>query len=157
MCRRLLFVLVIPLCAALSGCKESEGPGAAGNPFVGQWAPHYERTLEEGKKSPKYRPETAEKVSAMIKKIMESMKLEVTAEEMVYLVGGTRLALPYTVASTNPAEKTMTITLETQDSEAQVTFHLIDDKYMNFKSTGSDDLDYYIWERAPAGSGKDSL
>ncbi len=143
------FFLITALAAlSLIGCKKDAGSQPAKNPFIGNWTVSYELTMEESKKSPKYQPEIAEKMGMFIKNLVEQMKLEIAAEEMIYSLGDNERRVPYTVTSTGPGGKSLTATSQAGDKEVQIAFTLIDDKYMNFKSTGTDDMDYYIWQPA---------
>ncbi len=143
------FFLITALVAmSLIGCKKDAGSQPAKNPFIGKWTVNYELTMEESKKSPKYQPGLDEVMGKIIKKMVEQMKLEITADEMIYSMGDNKQSAPYTITSTGDDGKSLTVTSQAGDKEVQVTFTLIDDKYMNFKSTGTDDMDYYIWQPA---------
>ena len=147
--QRTAFFLITALAAlSLIGCKKDAGTQPAKNPFIGKWTVSHGLTMEETRKSPKYRPEIAEEMEMIIKSLSEQMKLEITAEEMAFSTNANKRSVPYTVTSTDPAGKSLTATSQAGDKEAQITFTLIDDKYMNFKSTGTDDMDYYIWQPA---------
>jgi hypothetical protein len=110
--------------------------------FVGLWGVDYERTMEEGKKSPKY---DAEKMPAMIKGMMTKMKIRLTDSEMIYVRGAREVKMPYTVTSSDARSVTAGVSQGSQ--EITLTFILIDGEYMNFKSSGSDDMAYYVWKR----------
>ncbi len=109
---------------------------------------NYDLTMEESKKSPKYQPEIAQLMGMVIKNMVEQMKLEITAEDVLYSMNDNKQSVPYTITSTDAAGKSLTATSQASDKEVQIIFTLIDDKYMNFKSTGSDDMNYYIWQPA---------
>ncbi len=147
--QRTAFFLITALVAmSLIGCKKGAGSQPAKNPFLGKWTVNYELTMEESKKSPKYQPERDKFIGLVIKNMVEKMKIEITAEEMIYSMGDNEQAAPYTITSTGDDGKSLTVTSQAGDKEVQITFTLIDDKYMNFKSTGTDDMDYYIWQPA---------
>ena len=109
---------------------------------------NYELTMEESRKSPKYRPEVAQLMGMVIKNMAERMKLEITADEMIYSKDDSKRPIPYTITSTDTAGKSLTATSQADDKEVQIIFTLIDDKYMNLKSTGPDGMNYYIWQPA---------
>lgn len=113
--------------------------------FVGQWEVDYDRTLTEGKKSPKYNEKMAERMPAMIKRLMAKMKIKLTEKEMTYIMGTKEMKLPYSVKSADA--KSVTISIKQGQKEVTVVFTLIDGKYMNFKSSGSDDMHYYVWKK----------
>ena len=144
--RTAFFLITAHAALSLIGCKKDAGSQPAKNPFIGKWIVSYELTMEESKKSPKYQPEIAEKMGMFIKNLVEQMKLEIAAEEMIYSLGDNKRTVPYTVTSTGPGGKSLTATSQAGDKEVQIAFTLIEDKYMNFKSTGTDDMDYYIWQ-----------
>jgi len=147
--QRTPFFLIIVLAAlSLFGCKKGADTQPARNPFIGKWTVNYELTMEESKKSPKYQPEVAQLIGMVIKNMAERMKLEITAEEMIYSKDDSKQPVPYTITSTDTAGKSLTAASQAGDKEVQIIFTLIDDKYMNFKSTGSDDMNYYIWQPA---------
>ena len=148
-------ILTITLLLAIStfSCKESTDPQpaadeSAANPFLGLWTVEYDRTLESAKQSPKYRPEDAEKMPDLIRKMMEMMKIEITETQMIYFRGDISQPAAYTVKA--KTDDILTIILTVGDTQAEMTLTLIDNKYMNIKSTGTDDTDYYIWQPAPA-------
>ena len=143
------FFLITALVAlSLIGCKKGAGSQPAKNPFIGKWTVNYELTMEESKKSPKYQPELDKLMGLVIKNMVEKMKLEITAEEMIYSMHDNERVVPYTVTSTGAGGKSLIATSQAGDKEVQITFTLINDKYMNFKSTGTDDMNYYIWQPA---------
>ncbi len=147
--QRTAFFLITALAAlSLIGCKKDAGSQPAKNPFIGKWTVNYELTMEESKKSPKYQPEIAQLIGMVIKNMVEEMKLEITAEEMIYSMNDKEHPVPYTIISTGAGGKSLTVTSEAGDKNVQVTLTLIDDKYMNFTSTESDDMNYYIWQPA---------
>lgn len=124
-------------CAAFAGHLEISR-------FAGDWVVDYDRTLEAGKKSPKY---DAERMPAMIKSMMEKMKIRMTENEMIYLRGKKELKIPFTVKSSD--EKTLTVSVTQGNEQVTIVFTLIDGACMNFKSSGSDDMDFFIWTKAP--------
>ena len=110
--------------------------------FIGLWGVDYDHTMEEGKKSPKY---DAERMPAMIKGMMAKMKIKLTEREMIYLRGAKEIKLPYSVTSSDA--QSLTVSVNQGPQEVTVTFTLIDGEYMNFKSSGSDDMAYYVWKK----------
>ena len=143
-----LFLITALAVLSLIGCNKDAGTGPAKNPFIGKWTVNYDLTMEESKKSPKYQPELAPLIGMVIKDMVERMKLEITAEEMIYSRDDNKQSAPYTITSTDTAGKSLTAASQAGDKEVQIVFTLIDDKYMNFTSTGSDDMNYYIWQPA---------
>lgn len=118
-------------------------------PFIGEWSVDFDRTMEESKHSPKYSPEMAERMPAMIKRMMETMRIRFTAAEVVYVIRGKEQAYPYTVVKADASGAVLQTRLNEKDFT--LTVRLIDGALMNFRSSGTDDMDYYIWKRVPSG------
>ena len=114
--------------------------------LAGMWEVDYDRTMAEGKKSPKYDDKMAERLPAMVKRMMGRMRITLTDKEMIYVMGAKEMALPYTVKSSDA--NSVTVSAKQGTKEVTVVFTLIEATYMNFKSSGSDDMDYYVWKRA---------
>jgi hypothetical protein len=129
----------------VAGCKKSGG-GSGTNPFVGKWAVQPERSIAEGKKSPKYESEPQAKMLGFISAVMDSPSLEITPDEMVFVRGQERTAQAYTVKSRDDEDGTMTVTAKADGKSIEIVFTLLEDGYMNFKSSDTDDMNYYIWE-----------
>ena len=113
--------------------------------FTGMWEVDFDRTLEEGKKSPKYDETMATRMPDMIKRMMATMKVKLTDKEMIYLRGTKEVVIPYTVKSSD--HTSVTVTIKQGPEEATAVFTLIDGNYMNFKSSASDDMHYYVWKK----------
>lgn len=115
-------------------------------PFLGLWHVDFERTMEAAKKSPKYSAKDAERLPLMVKKMMGMMKIKLADGSMSYVRGSKEISIPYKVktASGNSA----TVACSHGDKTFDVRFTLIDGNYMNFKSSASDDMHYYIWKRS---------
>ena len=149
-----LIVTITVLAMSLLGCKkEADTPPVPKNPFIGKWTVDYDRTMEETKKSPKYKPEVDQLFGMLIKNMVEKMKLEITSATMIYSKDQQEQVVAYTITSTGADGKTLTATSPAGEEEVQITFTLVDGDYMNFKSTGSDDMDYYIWKRTAESEG----
>ena len=113
--------------------------------FTGLWEVDFDRTMEEGKKSPKYDEKMATRLPDMIKRMMATMKVKLTDTEMIYLRGTKEVVIPYTVDSSD--QKSVTVTMKQGPEEATAVFTLIDGMYMNFKTSASDDMHYYVWKK----------
>ncbi len=154
--QHILLTIALLLSITTFGCKQTPDPQPAAddpaandttaNPFLGLWAVEYDRTLEASKASPKYKPEDAEKMPRIIKTMMEMMKMEITETEMIFHRGDDKQAAGYTVKS--KTDTTLTTMITVGEAQAETTLTLIENKYMNMKTTGSDDTEYYIWQRA---------
>ena len=114
--------------------------------FIGVWEVDFDRTMEESKKSPKYDEKMAERMPALIKRMMGTMTIRLTDKEMVYRRGTKDIAHPYSVKSSD--ENSVTITVKQEANEITIAFTLIDGEYMSFKSSASDDMNYYVWKKS---------
>jgi hypothetical protein len=114
--------------------------------FTGQWEVDFDRTMEEVKKSPKYDEAMAEQMPAIVKRMMSKMKIKITDQEMIYLLGTKEMALPYSVTSSDT--ESVTVSIQQGPEEVAVAFTLIEGQCMNFKSSASDDMHFYVWKRS---------
>ena len=137
------------LLASLLSLLSLAGHAAAldASKLAGLWEVDFDRTMEELKKSPKYKPEDIEKMPAMIKGMMARMKVKFSEKEFAFVQGGKEMSLPYTVQSETGASSVLAVKQGNQEQTLTVT--LVDGKFLNVKSSGSHDLDYYIWKHAP--------
>ena len=139
---------IIAFAALISICWVSQS--LAGNndmsQFLGMWRVDFERTMEAAKKSPKYSAQDAERLPPIIKRMMGMMAIELADSNMRYIRGSRETTLPYKVKAASGDSATVVFTHG--DKTFDVYFTLIDGNYMNFKSTGSDDMDFYIWKRS---------
>lgn len=117
----------------------------------GHWIVDMEKTLELVKTSPKYRPEEEERMPQMIKSIMERMSIEVQDNEILYYRGMSKaesaMVTPFEVDSVDGN----TVRLRCADPSGQdvfLTLTLLSPGQMNFKSSQTNDFDYYIWKKA---------
>jgi len=115
--------------------------------FVGTWEVDVDRTLEAAKDSPQYDEKMAQRMPDMVEHVMSMIQIKVTDSDVVYLFGATEAAFRYSVTSAD--DTSVTVALAQGSNETSVVFTLVDDLFMNFKSSGSDDMDYYIWMKAP--------
>ena len=137
---------IIMAMALLAICVSCASDGTMDmSKFIGLWEVDYTRTMEAGKNSPKYSEKDAERMPAMIKRIMATMKIQLTETEMIYLRGSKEVKVPYSVKSAD--KHSVTISVKQDSIEATVIFTLIDGEYMRFKSSGSDDMAYYVWKK----------
>ena len=147
--RELLFVAVCLICVSVAGCKKSGGSGA--NPFVGKWVVHPEHSITEGKKSPKYENQAQARMLGFINAAMDSPDLEMTGDKMLFVRGDERKVQPYTVKSRDDEAGTMTVKAKVDGKSIEILFTTVEDMYMNFKSPGTDDMNYFIWQRETGG------
>ncbi|MDJ0703692.1 MAG: hypothetical protein QNJ46_10470 [Leptolyngbyaceae cyanobacterium MO_188.B28] len=127
--------------AVLSTAVETEGLGE----FQGLWGVDYDLTLEEVKKSPDYSQEELDQMPEIIKGMLAMMQIQISGNGLIYRRGSTETSLPCSVEEVSGASTLAVCTVK--DQAVEVTFTLINGEYMNLKSSGSDDLDFYIWKR----------
>jgi hypothetical protein len=133
----LITAIVVTLCGA-------DPLFADATRFYGTWQVDFERTMEESKKSPKYVPGDAERLPVIVKTMMNALTLKITGQAVTYVQGTRELSLPYRLERDDAS----TVLVVTQDGKQfTLTLSLRDGQVMNVKSSGSDDLDYYIWKR----------
>lgn len=132
----LTYLLVVTQASALEASK-----------YTGTWELDFDRTMEEAKKSPKYKPSDAAEMPAMIKQMMQRMKLKLSDKEFAMVQGGKEMSTPYTVQS--GTDTTAVLAVKIRDTEQTLTVTLLDGKFLKVKSSGTDDLDYLIWKKAP--------
>ncbi|MHC9538017.1 MAG: hypothetical protein AB9903_00710 [Vulcanimicrobiota bacterium] len=136
-----VLLVLIAAFALYAGSVRGQGSSA----FLGVWIIDYDKTMEEAKKSPKYSAKEAPVISEMIKRFMATMKIQFTEKEMVYLRGEKKNAIPYKVKSREGSKTILSCKAPQKDFEVVVTIRK--GGLMNFKSSASDDMDYYIWKR----------
>lgn len=115
------------------------------NTFAGLWEVDFDRTMEAAKQSPKYNEAEAERLPEMIKRMMGMMKIELTSSEMIYRRGTKEVAIPFGVSASDGT--TVTVTAKQGEVEVTVVFTRLEEDGMSFKSSATDDMDYYVWRR----------
>jgi len=138
-----IFVLWIICLSIMIANGDAHAKGI--NYFYATWEVDFERTLEESRKSPKFSQEDLVKMPDMIRKMMDIMKVRITKSEMIYLRGEKEIAYPFVVVE--ETENSARIECSVNEQTFHIDFTLLDNKYMNFKSSGSDDMNYYIWKQ----------
>ena len=113
--------------------------------FAGLWEVDFDRTMEAVRQSPKYTEDMAEDMPEIVKRMMSKMKIQLTDTAMVSLFGSNSMAIPFTVTSATADH--VTATVQEGGQVATLDFFLIDQKYMTFKSSVSDDMHFYIWKK----------
>ncbi|MGK7943282.1 MAG: hypothetical protein AB4058_02305 [Microcystaceae cyanobacterium] len=111
----------------------------------GLWLVDYDKTLEEAKKNPELSAEEIEQMPKIIKRLIETMRIEITENSLIYRRGNRETTI--LCSFKNMTEIKIIALCNNQNQEATLTFTLIENKYLNFKSSNSDDMDYYIWKR----------
>lgn len=114
-------------------------------PFLGKWQVDYEATLAGAKKSPKYDPEKDAKIlPKILKKISETLFLEITADNVIFTRGATATAMPYTLKQAGKDSVVLSCTVK--DNTFTLTFIKLKKDRMGFRSSLTDDMNFYVWE-----------
>ncbi len=119
------------------------------NSFIGKWSVHTELTFEEVKQSPKFKPEEAEMGRKMLNRISKIMQLEIKETSMAFQRGKKITEMPYIIKASSP--NSFEAEMTQKGKNYILKFKLIEKKYLSFKSSGSHDMDFYIWKRSVAG------
>ncbi len=138
-------ILILAALFGLFGLSAPPACAAGMERFLGIWVVDYEKTMEEAKKSPKYSPKDDARFAEVIQRMMATMKLQFTGDEMIYLRGDRKNAVPYTVKSSDGTKAALSC--EAGGRHFDVVLTLREGYTMNFKSSGSDDMDFYVWKR----------
>ena len=114
--------------------------------ILGNWKISVDRSVELCKTSPKVKPEDHEKLSSHIQRQADKLKMEIT-ETNLKITSGTRVGadFAYNVDSTDTDAQTVTASLKEVDG-VTIIFKVIDNVYLNYVSSGTDDMDYFVWE-----------
>ncbi len=123
--------------------------------FVGKWSVHVEKTFREAKKhSPKFNPKTAEKDRKMLRQFAGAMQIELSKSSISYFRGKRSTVFPYKIISSTPSSFSAEVV--TKDNFFTLSFTLRNGVFLNMKSSGSDDMNYYIWQKSIEGQNADS-
>lgn len=124
------------------------GPSSAADAvkFTGEWKIDLERTLEEAKKSPKFKPEQAESLNRSMARVAGELSLRITDKEVVLIPGAKEVSFPYTVES--GSDTSVVLAVNEKGNSVKLTLTLIEGKFLNMKSSGSDDMDFFVWKKS---------
>ena len=128
-------LLALPVMLALAG--DIKG-------FTGKWAVDMDRTMEEVKKSPKFAKDGPPPQS--FNDMLAKMKISLSETNFALARGTREESLPFVVESATPTNAVLAVKMGQR--EARLTLTLVDKKYLNVKSSVSDDLTYYIWKKS---------
>jgi hypothetical protein len=110
----------------------------------GVWIVDAEASSKNLRTSPKW-DESSEKSLPMLMKMISKMALVFDAESMKLLMPKREMKLPMKLKSSE--ESQFVFDASAQGKTFQVTISLRTDGVMNMKSTGSDDMDYFLWKK----------
>ncbi|MFH1692194.1 MAG: hypothetical protein ABIC68_06510 [Candidatus Omnitrophota bacterium] len=120
------------------------------NDLYGTWTVDYERSIEKAEKNPKYSAEELKNMPEIVKKMMATMKVRLRQSEMVFIKEGEEKSYPFSLVA--ESKNTARIEYNTGTKQYFLNFTLTDKEHMYFKSSGSDDMDNYIWKRTDIGA-----
>jgi len=138
-------IFILAALFGLFGLSAPTARAAGMETFLGTWVVDYGKTMEEAKKSPKYSPKDDARFAAAIQRMMATMKIQFTGDEMIYLRGDRKNAVPYTLKSSDGTKAAISCAAGGRHFDVVLTLRKGDT--MNFKSSGSDDMDFYVWKR----------
>lgn len=113
--------------------------------FAGSWSVHPKLTMEYSKNSPKYNPSQDAQFEKTLLRMVNTMTVTLSEDKMIYRMGARSSTIPFEIKETTATSTVVSGDLE--NTNFTLIFTMIDGQYMNFKSSGSDDMDYYIWQK----------
>ncbi|MBZ0165430.1 MAG: hypothetical protein K8I00_01395 [Candidatus Omnitrophica bacterium] len=143
--RKFSLPAIILCLSVLNVTGASAGEQALAEKLRGTWVLDTSRTLTYAKTSPKYTEKDASRLPGQLKLLRNLMKIEITAQHVITFRGDRSQPLAYRVESS--AHNQVVLTGRTRGQDVTLTFMLIDGDAMNMRSSGSDDMDYFIWTR----------
>jgi len=137
------------------GCKRKEN-GRVPSPakskvtaqtLVGKWVVDLPATKEEMKKSPKWQQASEEEkeLPKAVEEFIKQMKMVATAEALEFYRGERKNEVPYQVKSVEG--NVVVAEMDARGQKVTLTFTFQSDDRMMYKSSATDDMDYYVWTR----------
>lgn len=127
-----------------SGVNEQLSTEPVETKMIGKWKINVPRSIEKCKTSPKVKPEDFEKLPSIVEREADKLQMEITESELKITSGSREQVLGYTVTSTDADSQIITVSIKDAE-DVNVVFTMIDGTYLNLVSSGSDDMNYYIW------------
>jgi hypothetical protein len=154
MSRSLLFSVLVLISISFIGCGKSDDDTVRAEPLekkiIGKWKINVARTVELSKTNPIVKPAEYDKLPESVQRMADWAQMEITATEIKMTMGKETMATAYTVESSDPQAKKMNIMRTSQSEEKVVTvacvLTIIDDVYINIKSTEPNYQNYHVWE-----------
>jgi hypothetical protein len=130
------------------GCGKSAEPDVTvESKIVGKWKINVEKSIERFKTSPKVKPEDHASLSTIVEMMAGKIQMEITSTELKAAMGSREQVMEYTVTSTDADAQSVTVSITAGKKEVTVVYTMVDDSHMYFVSSGTDDMDYYVWQR----------
>lgn len=137
------------------GCKRKENgkvpspakPKVTAQTLLGKWVVDLPATKEEMKKSPKWQQASEEEkeIPKAIEDRIKQMGMGATAEVLEFYRGERKTEVPYQVKSVEG--NVLVAEMDAGGQKVTLTFTFQGDDRMMYKSSGTDDMDYYVWTR----------
>lgn len=116
--------------------------------YHGEWKIDVPATMEHAKQSPKYKAEEAATIESSLTRRAEAMTLRIDDARVAIVLGQRTMPLPYTVQSDTDAETKLGFTAGKQTGV--LTFTRIGEDRINFTSSLTDDMNFFVWKSASA-------
>ena len=131
----LLFLLCIP----------SLGFSQATQALMGTWVVDFDATMEMAKQSPKYNSAEAIRVESMIRKMVKVFTMTIDTDQVKMSRGGRSQEFPYVLVESEGAQP-IVLVCDAGSEKVHLSFTILEDGMINFKSDANDDMDFYVWK-----------
>jgi hypothetical protein len=149
MSRILSLSVLVLISISIIGCGKSEDEPVKAEPMemkiIGKWKINIDRSVEMLKTNPKVESENYDTLPKMVQKRAGALEMEITKTEMKIVMGTRNQAMGYKVESTDADAQTVTLSINEAEG-VTVVCKMIDGTYMNQVSSGTDDMNYFVWE-----------
>jgi hypothetical protein len=123
--------------------------------IIGKWQINVDRSIEMAKTLPMVKPADHERITKMIQHAVDMIQMEITESEFKAILSTETNAQTYKVISTDEDAKTVTILVTYPDAKTETYLcTVIDNAYIKLFSSGSDDINGFVWEPAKQSSVK---
>lgn len=112
----------------------------------GTWVIDVDRTLEFAQQSPKYTPEEGERLPAQLKMLRGLLKMHITGRQVITVRGDREQVVDFTPQTVT--EDQAVLKVQSHGQEVTLTFTLKEGGVMHMKSSGTDDMDYFLWRKS---------
>jgi hypothetical protein len=113
--------------------------------FEGLWTINVDKAMENVKNSPNYDASEDEDFKQTLTSMMGMMKLNIQADKVIYSMGKKQEIVSLGKKTASPSS--VIAEVDSYGPKAELTFTMVDKKYLNLKSSGSNDMGYIIWEK----------
>jgi hypothetical protein len=149
MSRILSLSVLVLISISIIGCSKPADEPVKTEPMeqkiIGKWKINIDRSVEMLKTNPKVESENYDTLPKMVQKRAGALEMEITKTEMKIVMGSRNQAMGYKVESTDADAQTVTLSINEAEG-VTVVCKMIDGTYMNQVSSGTDDMNYFVWE-----------